>query len=482
MVQVGSKTWKATIFPNSATSALRIMFGLFQVGHNQRRALGSNERLPDRTFTALQTAGPTSNRLQISVPCAILPDSSTTAFDVGARSRLLPPPGLSHQLLHSSASSSGRTNTNESSRCETCGQSFGTRKALNRHQRSQHQPKQYLCPYPECGLLVARKDTLTRHTNNFHGRNPTHITCLYCGRPVKKRSLQEHLMSFVCRAARAVAASSNNLQTLQDTSATGHEAFLIALRMFSLIAVNFNVFVETRSDLSANILEVERLDWPQQWHTLHARVLALLRRHIDRPRNDSSTAIALHLSSTFITVMQAGRGFAGPGRLHGKGADAIAHIAHSLMCACENLYWECDNWRRTVSQYLGRALEQAEKHFVQSNQGTNNEHTSKLHQDSAFKVVDWWNNWNRQDETWCEDGNMLTSHAVTAWAVKVNSSRNSDRCVPPRASEHLSSSLDRPCYEAGKQLSSSQYIGLVMQFCAFSKNQYTWQPWPPRES
>lgn len=127
-----------------------------------------------------------------------------------------------------------RTGETESNTCGICHRKFSLHKTLLRHMRTVHQPKAFSCP--QCRLQFIRKDTRDRHTAEKHSNELGLVTCLTCGRYIRKRAFKEHLNSNLCRDMRAVVAQQRlNTSKLKTVGEDG-DPFLAALRMLNLFS------------------------------------------------------------------------------------------------------------------------------------------------------------------------------------------------------------------------------------------------------
>lgn len=81
--------------------------------------------------------------------------------------------------------------------CKICGEGLESKKSLNRHLAKSHneeQPRDYACPFENCGKTFTMRDTLLKHNKNIH--QGTKFPCDRCPTILSTRmSLRRHIES-----------------------------------------------------------------------------------------------------------------------------------------------------------------------------------------------------------------------------------------------------------------------------------------------
>ena len=118
--------------------------------------------------------------------------------------------------LHSASSFSNTPAWKQRVSCEQCGMRM-LRKTLNRHLHSRHGFETLHCEY--CGVNFKRQDHLRRHIQEQHRLQIELVECMYCGKAIRPRYLNDHFKGQKCTRARIVASRSAKTSSCASTGA-----------------------------------------------------------------------------------------------------------------------------------------------------------------------------------------------------------------------------------------------------------------------
>ena len=101
--------------------------------------------------------------------------------------------------------------------CEQCGRKM-LRKTLSRHMHSKHGSDTLQCDY--CTVTFKRQDHLQRHVQEQHNIHSGLVECVYCGKRIRPRYLNDHFKGQKCRSARAFASRGAAIESCASSTSS----------------------------------------------------------------------------------------------------------------------------------------------------------------------------------------------------------------------------------------------------------------------